>query len=387
MTVLEDSIFLYTCVGLWRPDTWTGLKANLYNFYTFCVLFINGSFFISIITDVDLNHFDFLGSMDFITLILQVVENIPKMLCVINNRNIVLEVLEYFQSNLLDPKNDNEKLIHRKFDNLSRRANLWLTVTGFTSITWYNYNHIMQMEPLTVLPYGGKIPYNYSSNRKIYLLTAVNQIYSVFSLASINAAFNTLFITMMLQISAKLNVLEYRFKIMLKKLECDKNNNSQKFGERIFYEMKSNLIGNWVENHIKLINLFDSVNSVFSKAIYVHYILNSFLLCTIAYIFSHTPFGDMISISYLIYFTVKCTQQYLQCVSAHQVTIEAENLRDTIFDTNWYNTKTAVQKSIIIIMSKTIIPVVFISEYFVELSIDSFKKVMKLSYTIYNVLE
>nr|WGO81781.1 olfactory receptor 106 [Microplitis mediator] len=387
MTVLENSFFLFTCVGFWRPIKWNGLKANLYNFYTAFVVITNCSFFLSGITDIDYAHFDFFGSMDLITLMLQFVENTPKVLCVMNDRSIILEVFRHFQSDPLDPKNEHEKLIQRKFDNFNRRVNLWFPVLGFTSIIWYTVNHILLMESPTVLPYDGKIPYNYSSNKKIYLLTAVNQIYSVFSLASINAAFNTVFPTMMFQICAKLSILEYRFKLMLKKFECDKNNNREKFGEKNFYEIRSNLIGNWVENHIKLLNLFNSVNSLFAKAVFIHYIVNSFLLCTIAYIFSHTPFGGMTSVSYLFYFVVKCSQQFLQCASAHRVTVEFENLRDTIFDTNWYTTKRAVQKSMIIIMSKTMIPVVFVSGYFVDLSLDSFKSIMKLSYTIYNVLE
>ncbi|XP_074097810.1 putative odorant receptor 19b [Cotesia typhae] len=119
----------------------------------------------------------------------------------------------------------------------------------------------------------------------------------------------------------------------------------------------------------------------------MHYIVNSILLCTIAYILSHSPFGDIAFVSNVFFFVVKCSQQFLQCASAHQVTVEFENLRKIIFDTKWYTTEKAVQKSMIIIMSQSIIPVEFVSGYFVSLSLDSFKKIIKLSYTIYNILE
>ncbi|XP_057321348.1 odorant receptor 2a-like isoform X1 [Microplitis mediator] len=387
MTVLEDSFFLFTCVGFWRPIKWNGLKANLYNFYTAFVVITNCSFFISGITDIDYVHFNLFGSMDLISLLLQFAGNVPKILCVINNRNIVLEVLRNFQSGSLESKNDDEKLIQQKYDNFNRRVILWFPVLMFASIIWYTINHIAIMEPPTVLPYKGRIPYNYSSNKKVYLLTAANQIYSVFNIASTNAAFHTLFPTMMFQICAKINILEYRFKMMLKKFEPSENNNSEKLSKENFYDIEINLIGDWVESHIKLLNLYDSLNSLFTKAVFVHYIFNTFSLCAIAYISSHIPFGSSASVSFLYYFSVKCSQQFLQCASAHQVTIEFENLRDTIFDTNWYTTKRAVQNSMIIIMSKTMIPVVFVCGYFVDLSLDSFKSIMKLSYTIYNVLE
>ncbi|CAD6232641.1 GSCOCT00014101001.2-RA-CDS [Cotesia congregata] len=153
---------------------------------------------------------------------------------------------------------------------------------------------------------------------------------------------------MMFQICAKLNILKYRFKMTIKQLE---NTEDNKLGEKICGRTQKQLIANWVESHIKLLNLFNSVNTLFTSAIFIHYIVNSILLCTIA------MFATF------------------------------ENLRNVIFDTKWYTTKKAVQKSMIIIMSQSIIPVEFVSGYFVSLSLDSFKKIIKLSYTIYNVLE
>lgn len=108
------------------------------------------------------------------------------------------------------------------------------------------------MESPTLLPYRGRIPYNYSNNNKIYLLTAVEQIYSVLSLASINAAFNTLFPTMMFQICAKLNILKYRFKMTIKQLE---NTEDNKLSGKTCDQTQKQLIANWVESHIKLLKL------------------------------------------------------------------------------------------------------------------------------------
>lgn len=70
--------------------------------------------------DIDYIHFDFFGSMDLITLMLQFVENTPKVLCVMNDRNVILDVLRHFQSDPLNPKNKYEKLIQQKFDNFNR---------------------------------------------------------------------------------------------------------------------------------------------------------------------------------------------------------------------------------------------------------------------------
>lgn len=52
-----------------------------------------------------------------------------------------------------------------------------------------------------------------------------------------------------------------------------------------------------------------------------------------------------------------------------------EDLRHVIFSTNWYAIDVGVQKLLTIIMSKTVEEVIFVSGYFVDLSLDSFKSV------------
>lgn len=44
-------------------------------------------------------------------------------------------------------------------------------------------------------------------------------------------------------------------------------------------------------------------------------------MCTLAYILSHCEV-DNIFFGNVCYFSVKCTQQFLQCSSAHQITLE-----------------------------------------------------------------
>ncbi|XP_008559709.1 odorant receptor 33a [Microplitis demolitor] len=395
MTLIESCWMVFTWLGLFRPTKWKGLKARIYDLYTASVLFFNYSFFICGVMDIDFTHLNFFADIDLITLMLQYIENTPKILCMILSRNALIEIDFKLQNDHFKLKDEDEKKIQSKFDKFSRYVLLAYSTLQATSLVYYTTGRILAMESPVILPYRSRIPFNYSSSNKIYMLTALDQLYSVSSLICINGAFNLVFTSTMYQICTKIRILKHRFKVIIQQLEhngeIDNNDNKNirdvmRKNDAMTDKIESQLIANWVESHIALINLYDYAKCVFAKAVFIHYVINSIVMCTLAYILSHCEV-DNIFFGNVCYFSVKCTQQFLQCSSAHQITLEFEDLRDMIFSTNWFATKINIQKSIIIIMSKSIVPIEFVSGYFVTLSLDSFKRILKLSYTIYNVLE
>ncbi|KAG8039539.1 hypothetical protein G9C98_008182 [Cotesia typhae] len=195
------------------------------------------------------------------------------------------------------------------------------------------------MESPIILPYRGRIPYNYSSSHNIYMLTALDQLFSVSSLICINGAFNLVFTSTMYQICTKIQILKHRFKMIMEQLadNVQMDNPVEDIAKKkivMTEKYQDQLIANWVESHNTLLSLYDFTKSVFAKAVFIHYVINSIF----------------------------------------------EDLRDMIFSTNWFATRITIQKSIIIIMSKSIIPVEFVSGYFVTLSLDSFKRVSIYAY-------
>ncbi|XP_074097808.1 odorant receptor 4-like isoform X1 [Cotesia typhae] len=391
MNLITNSWKVFTWLGLFRPIKWKGLKARIYDLCTLIVLFFNYSFFVCGIMEIDYAHFNFLGDIDLITLILQYIENTPKIICMLFNRSDLIEIEYKLSNNHFEMKDDDEKKIQTKYDKFSRFVLLCYAALQTASLVYYTTGRILAMESPIILPYRGRIPYNYSSSHNIYMLTALDQLFSVSSLICINGAFNLVFTSTMYQICTKIQILKHRFKMIMEQLadNVQMDNPVEDIAKKkivMTEKYQDQLIANWVESHNTLLSLYDFTKSVFAKAVFIHYVINSIVMCTLAYILSHCEI-DNIFIGNVFYFSVKCTQQYLQCSSAHQITLEFEDLRDMIFSTNWFATRITIQKSIIIIMSKSIIPVEFVSGYFVTLSLDSFKRILKLSYTIYNVLE
>lgn len=70
-----------------------------------------------------------------------------------------------------------------------------------------------------------------------------------------------------------------------------------------------------------IFSLFKCANSLFAETVFIHYVINSFVMCTLTLLLSRSSF-DISLIVNAFYFVLKCVQQFGQCASAHQVTLE-----------------------------------------------------------------
>ncbi|XP_034938015.1 odorant receptor 2a-like [Chelonus insularis] len=294
-----------------------------------------------------------------------------------------MEMVYRLEKDIFQPQDHKEKIIQQYYDRICRDSILFFIVLGSITIFLYTISHILLMKPPEVLPYRGAIPFDYSISY-IYWIVAIEQIYAVIGAASVNAAFGAFFPSIMIQICAKIKILVHRFQITLSTLEHISSQKNLSPYEVSMIEQK--LISKWLKNHLEILRLFEYAKSLFSTVVFIHYVITAFALCTIAYVLSNTDFHSVNFIGNFLFFIAMMSLQFLQCISANQVTEEFASLHNIIYDTNWYAVSNNVRRSMVIIMTQTLQPIIFSSGHFVTLSIESFKHVLKASYTIYNVL-
>ncbi|CAD6225671.1 GSCOCT00014071001.2-RA-CDS, partial [Cotesia congregata] len=90
------------------------------------------------------------------------------------------------------------------------------------------------------------------------------------------------------------------------------------------------------------------------------------MLCGAIYYFSSIPMDYVECVSTMVFIIGLILQIFMCCMSAHQLTLQVKSK---------INVHINARKSMIIIVLKTFQPVVFMSGYFVTLSIESFKSV------------
>ncbi|XP_057331123.1 odorant receptor 85f-like isoform X4 [Microplitis mediator] len=323
-TILPQSFFILTCIGLWRPVDWQGWKCKLYDAYSYFVVVTNFAFSLSQLLDIILVRTSINELTNNMTMLLVMVTACGKILGILCNRNEIIQIIKSLEEKPFKPRDQYEIDIRNKY---------------------------------------------------IHISSTYAQV-----------GFDTLFPGMMMYVSAQTNILQYRFKKVIKALEKInlKNSADQVKNHK---DAEKNIITEWVECHIAVLSFSDYVYEIFSKPVFLQYCSSSIMLCGTVYYFSSIPMDYVECISTMVFIIGTILQIFMCCMSAHQLTLQFADLNDAMYNTDWFNLSINAKKSMIIIVLKTFQPVVFMSGYIVTLSIESFKSVMKLSYSIYNVLQ
>ncbi|XP_053595270.1 odorant receptor 4-like [Microplitis demolitor] len=224
-------------------------------------------------------------------------------------------------------------------------------------------------EFLNVLPYRGWFPYNYS-RPNIFIITAAHQLFTFFIGAYVHVAFDTLFLGMMLYVSIQINVLQYRFKhivrTMVKFNVVNRNGDEENSPDK-------KLIAAWVDHHNDVLSLSDYVHRIFSGSIFFQYCLSSTQICVTVYALSSISVFSVEFMSGMVFLLGTTLQIFVLCMAAHQVTLEFADLSDSTYNSDWCDLSIRNKKSVLIIVLQTLKPVVFTTGYFVTLSLESFK--------------
>nr|WGO81794.1 olfactory receptor 120 [Microplitis mediator] len=380
MEQLASNFLLLSIAGIWKPRGWHGVKAFLYNTYKFSIVIAIHLFIISGILDLEFRNVELNTLIDNVSLLLAMVVVRQKIGCFILNRSAIKVIVDTFDKVPFKPRDDKEEVISMRFNRLARNILVFQPMIFSSALLFYSCSRKNIIDPPYILPYRGWIPYSYTSP-VVYWGTTIFQFYAIYTATAINIAVDPLLSAIICQMCAQIHILRHRFGEMVNRLKVIDNYEP----DTVFAERK--LIAQWVEYHIHVLSSVKYMNKIFSSVIFVQYTVSSLVLCTLSFLLSHTETMTTNFVGYLGFLTAMYVQIFLPCYCTHMLTIECLNLSSGIFETDWFKLSTNIRKSIIIIVSKCYKPVLITSSFFIVLSLESFTKIIKLSYTIYNVLE
>ncbi|XP_011311290.1 odorant receptor 42b-like [Fopius arisanus] len=75
------------------------------------------------------------------------------------------------------------------------------------------------------------------------------------------------------------------------------------------------------------------------------------------------------------------------CAVANEATFECENVSSGIYHMNWYLLPRRAKSYLILMMVRTLRPVVFMSGHVIVLSLNAFSNLLKRSYSAYTMLQ
>lgn len=189
--------------------------------------------------------------------------------------------------------------------------------------------------PNRVPSYNAWVPYD-STTPIGFWFTYIHQNIAHAYGASINAAFDTLIPSMMIEICCQFSILQHRFGIphdVIRSSSC----HTIKFGERVEHHLQIyqlSIIFNYIFLLIVIIitlilffifSFFrwaKRCNNIFSEIIFLQYSISSIILCVSVYLLTQLEYNDPSFVSIIMYLICMLTEIFILCYSGSQVTAE-----------------------------------------------------------------
>ncbi|XP_018337035.1 PREDICTED: odorant receptor 46a-like [Trachymyrmex septentrionalis] len=214
------------------------------------------------------------------------------------------------------------------------------------------------------LTYRAWLPFDYSSTLLFYLMYA-HQLICLIAGGFLNIGCDTLICGLLVHICCQIEILTYRLKNI------------------VFY---SNVLRDCVHQHYHIFRLAFIVNAKFRLTIAIQFITSTLVVCFSLYQLS-TATTKAKYIEMTLYISCMLTEIFFYCWYGNELKIKSHQMIDNIFEIEWLALDENRKKSLMIIMSRAIVPVQITCAYIVPMDLNSFMSLLKTSYSTYNLLQ
>ncbi|XP_014297071.1 odorant receptor 46a-like [Microplitis demolitor] len=386
-SILPGSFIVLQAIGLWKPTEYN--NSPILNYYyrlrTFITFFLIYSFTITGITGLILTTKNISDVTNDCFILLSIFAICGKIANILWSRNKIIWIIDTLNSEPCKPINNHEIIIQQKVDRLIWHSTLVYGILTEITVFMVTFGTLLLQLPIGTLPYNTYLPWDYSHGY-LYWVAYGYQIISVCLSANSDIGFDTLVPGLMLQITAKLEILKYRFINLVNTLKLTQWNgvNNKSYNN---FKIENKLIADYVKCHLIILKLADTINKTFDKVILLQFFISSIVLCISVYNLAFLNVFTTEFTSIILYLCCMLMEIFILCAAGNQVTIVSSTLSDAIYHTDWINLDTSTVKSLMIIMNRGLKPIIFSSGHIIKISYDSFKTLIKLSYSSYNVLQ
>ncbi|XP_018374284.1 PREDICTED: odorant receptor 4-like [Trachymyrmex cornetzi] len=214
------------------------------------------------------------------------------------------------------------------------------------------------------LTYRAWLPFDYSSTLLFYLMYA-HQLICLIAGGFLNIGCDTLICGLLVHICCQIEILIYRLKNIVS---------------------YSNVLRDCVHQHYHIFRLAFIVNAKFRLTIAIQFITSTLVVCFSLYQLS-TATTKAKYIEMILYISCMLTEIFFYCWYGNELKIKSHQMIDNIFEIEWLALDENRKKSLMIIMSRAIVPIQITCAYIVPMDLNSFMSILKTSYSTYNLLE
>nr|XP_011308185.1 PREDICTED: odorant receptor Or1 [Fopius arisanus] len=377
--------------GVWLPPNWSGWKSRIYHLYTGFMIILVYTNTLSQVIDLLLTYKSLKHFINNAFILLSTIGAGVKAAHCLYIRRKIIGIKEKLNIYPCKPQDHEEKAILHRFSRIVKILNIYYialyvcTITALTTVSFF------RDVPKQQLYYRAWLPFNYSSPGRFWAVYMHQVIAHGFD-ACMHAAYDTVAPGVMIQACAQFAILDHRFQLLPKSVNQFRDKSALDFPQddsnqrRRVLRFEAKKLAECVEHHLQIFQLTKENNEIFGIPIFLQYSLSSVIICLSVLRLSQVNTFHPALISVILYLICMISQVFMPCYSGHQITLQSSKVSDAIFSMDWPGLGVASKKSLILIMQRSQKPLLFTTGYIITLSINSFNSLIKLSYSVFNVL-
>ncbi|XP_067207945.1 putative odorant receptor 85d isoform X1 [Linepithema humile] len=366
MNILMFTFKVLTICGCWLPISWTSrYKRIIYHVYTISIIFLTNTFMLSQLMDIvfTVNNTDDFTDNFYVMLAMFV--SCCKMFSLLKNRNNIAMLINILMEKPCKPIEHDEIEIRQKFDKFVQTNTLYYAILveltcAFALTTSYFRDYRKQR-----LAFRAWLPFNYSSPM-LFQIAFLHQFTSLIIGSILHIACDSLICGLLVHICSQIEILECHLRKVVN---------------------KPHFLRECVTQHIYISKFAFMVNQKFKLTITIQFIVSTLVVCFNLYQMTQTSMLSAKYIQIVLYMLCMLIQISFYCWYGNEVKLKSQQLISNAFEIEWFTLDHNMQKNLLMIMTRSTIPIQLSSALVIPMNLESFVGLLKTSYSAYNILQ
>ncbi|CAB3241325.1 unnamed protein product [Arctia plantaginis] len=250
-----------------------------------------------------------------------------------------------------------------------------------TCTLWITFPVMYHLRAQVVeFPFWTNVDYN-QSHTMFYAVLAYS--YYVTTLVGIaNTTMDAFIATVLSQCKTQLQILRINFESLPQRaadlVKCQKG--------KTYEEMLMKQFVNCLDHYKMITGTVEMLQDIFGTAILIQFGIGGWILCMAAYKIVSLSVLSIEFASMTLFISCILTELFLYCYYGNEVSDESDHVCESIYSMQWLGTPVSFQRSLLVVMERAKRPLRPAAGLVVPLSLDTFVKIIKSSYTFYAVL-
>ncbi|XP_076377257.1 odorant receptor 4-like isoform X1 [Megalopta genalis] len=208
------------------------------------------------------------------------------------------------------------------------------------------------------------LPFEYNS-ATIYSLVYLHHALTTVICVTAVVAYDTLFTGLMIQIYSQFEILRHRL--------------------RNVHRNENDLVKHCARHHDHIYKFANMVNNEFRAVTFIQFVQSTAVLCFGLYQLTMSELdGNLADIAF--YITCLLLQIFYFCWFGNEVKLKSLEVPDMIFEIEWTTLSNKTKKMLLMMMRRATVPIEFTSLHIVSVNVETFKALIKTSYSVFNLL-